>query len=43
VIDPDCGCKAEFDMDAFGSFGGSGLFLESLRAVVEEEGVATGD
>jgi hypothetical protein len=43
VIDPDCGCKAEFDMDAFGSLGGSGLFLESLRAVVDEEGVATGD
>jgi hypothetical protein len=24
-------------------FGGSGLFLKSFKAVVEEEGVATGD
>ena len=43
MIDPECGCKAEFVIDAFGSLGGSGLFLESLRAVVDEEGVATGD
>ena len=30
-------------LDAPASAWGSGLFRESLRAVVEEEGVATGD
>lgn len=46
LIDPDCGCKAGLDVDAFKappSFGGSGLLRGSLSAVVEEDGVATGD
>jgi hypothetical protein len=41
LINPDCGCRAELEDPP--SFGGSGLFLRSLRVVVEDEGVATGD
>lgn len=46
LIDPDCGCKAGFDCEALAippSLGGSGLFRESIRVVVDEVGVATGD
>ena len=46
MIEPDCGWRAGLEWDAFEappSFGGSGLFLESLSAVVDDEGVATGD
>lgn len=45
LIDPDCGCKAGLD-DAFTpapSFAGRGLFRGSVKVVVEEDGVATGD
>lgn len=45
-MDPDCGCRAGLEWAAFAtppSFGGSGLFLESFSAVVEDDGVATGD
>ena len=44
-MDPDCGCK-EGLVDALGappSLGGSGLFRGSFSAVVDDEGVATGD
>jgi hypothetical protein len=46
LIDPDCGCRAGLEDAAFEappSFGGRGLFRGSFSAVVEEEGVATGD
>ncbi len=46
LIDPDCGCKAGLDVAAFvgpPSFGGRGLLRRSFSAVVEEDGVATGD
>ena len=46
LIEPDCGCEAGLLVDALRdppSFGGKGLFRGSFRAVVEEEGVATGD
>jgi len=46
LIDPDCGCKGGPGDAAFRappSFGGSGLFRLSLSAVVDEDGVATGD
>lgn len=45
-MDPDWGCKEAPEWLAFTippSFGGSGLFLESFKAVVDEDGVATGD
>jgi len=41
--EPDCGCSAGGALAIPPSFGGSGLFLESLSAVVDDEGVATGD
>jgi hypothetical protein len=46
LIDPDCGCRAGLDDDGFEappSFGGRGLLRGSFSAVVEEDGVATGD
>jgi hypothetical protein len=46
LIDPDCGCRAGLDvaaLEAPPSFGGSGLLRGSFSAVVEEDGVATGD
>jgi len=46
LIEPDCGCNAGFAGTLFKgppSAGGKGLFRESLRAVVEEDGVTTGD
>ena len=46
LIEPDWGCKAGLELAAFKappSFGGSGLFRESFSAVVEEDGVITGD
>jgi len=46
LIEPDEGCRAGVDETEFAtppSLGGSGLFRESFRAVVDEEGVATGD
>lgn len=45
-MEPDCGCKAGLVEVAFSgppSLGGSGLFRGSFRAVVDEDGVATGD
>jgi len=45
-MDPGCGCKGGPGEAAFRgppSFGGSGLFRLSLSAVVDEDGVATGD
>jgi len=44
-IEPDCGCRAGQE-EAFTpapSFGGRGLFRGSVKVVVEEDGVATGD
>ena len=43
LIDPDCGCGAGLEFAAPPSFGGRGLFRGSLSAVVEDDGVATGD
>lgn len=46
LIEPDCGCSAGFGAALFKgppSLGGKGLFRTSLRAVVDEDGVATGD
>ncbi len=43
LIEPDCGCDAGVDEAGVPSLGGSGLFRGSFKAVVEEEGVATGD
>ena len=45
-MEPDCGCSEGLELgpiEAPPSFGGSGLFRPSLSAVVEEDGVATGD
>jgi hypothetical protein len=43
-IEPDCGCRAGLAaLFTAPSFGGRGLFRGSVRVVVEEEGVATGD
>ena len=45
LIDPDCGCGPGLDvaLEAPPSFGGSGLLRRSFSAVVEDDGVATGD
>jgi hypothetical protein len=46
LIEPDCGCKAGFAgtlLRGPPSFGGRGLLRGSFNAVVEEEGVTTGD
>lgn len=46
LMEPEWGCNPGLDVPEFEplpSLSGSGLFLESFRAVVEEDGVATGD
>lgn len=46
LMDPDCGCRAglgDDEIEAPPSFGGRGLLRGSFSAVVEEDGVATGD
>lgn len=44
-FNPVCSCAAGLEpgFGATPSFGGSGLFRGSVRVVVEDEGVATGD
>ena len=46
LIEPDCGCGAGLDCVAFTSppsLAGRGLFRDSFKAVVDEDGVAPGD